>query len=94
MGQVQVLLAKGLIGKPKRFLRLPCHSKHSRLKPEFSFSIDLLQVTDPIPPLQPITAVGSMVFGEIRLIIGTWNQVPLGTFCRRLDPFAQSGLSK
>ena len=67
--------------------RIPRQAENSGLKAKLTIPVCFLQVADPVPPLDAMPAMGSVIPREDGRIIRGRNKVSLGGPGRRFDPF-------
>ena len=87
MGKVKLTGAEVSILRFGSLDRISRQSKNSGLEAKLTIAACFLQVADPVPPLDAMPAMGSVIPRKDGRIIRGWNKVSLGGPGRRLDPF-------
>ena len=87
MGKVELTGAKVPIRRLGGLDRIPRQAKDGGLEPELALPFLFLQVSDPVPPLDPIRPVRTVVRRKNGHVIRSGHQVPFGRSGWRLDPF-------
>ena len=87
MGKIKLTRAEVSILRFGSLDRISRQSKNSGLEAKLTIAACFLQVPDPIPPLDAMLAMGSVIPREDGRIIRGRNKVSLGGPGRRFDPF-------